>query len=165
MLKKNKTLYLFRHGETFATRDTVPYGEQVLSAPILPEGKPIIEKLGKHLADKNIEYFVSSEMLRCRQTSEIVSGHVKLNFETNAKINEFYNETFEAFKARVSNFVAEIEAREENVIAVCTHGGCLSALKHLIINDKYSEYQLLDYPRPGVLMKIENGSLAETDFN
>lgn len=165
MLKKNKIFYLFRHGETFATRDTVPYGDQVLSAPILPGAKPIIEKLGKYLADKNIEYFVSSEMLRCRQTSEIVSGHVKLNFETNAKINEYHNETFEAFRKRVLKFIADIMARDENVIAVCTHGGCLSALKYLIINEKYSEHQLLDYPKPGVLMKIENGSLTETDFN
>lgn len=158
-------IYLFRHGETFATRDVREYGDQVLTAPILDSGKPAIEKIGRYLASKNIDVFISSEILRCQQTSEIVSQEINKQFVTDPLLNEYYNETFEQMRNRIVKFIDSLNKYKGKTVLVCTHGACLSALKHLLLFGKYELQNLMDFPKPGIIWEVVDGELHEVNFN
>lgn len=158
-------IYLFRHGETFATRDSREYGDQVLTAPILDSGKPAIVKIGQYLADKNIDVFISSEILRCQQTSEIVSREINKQFTTDPRLNEYYNETFGQMRGRIIKFIDSLDQYKGKTVLVCTHGACLSALKHLLLFGKYELQNLMDFPKPGVIWEVVDSGLHEVNFN
>jgi hypothetical protein len=66
-----KHIYLIRHGEYANPRNILP-GR--LPVPLSDKGNKQVKKLAVFFQDKDIEKIYSSAVLRCKQTSEIVSG-------------------------------------------------------------------------------------------
>ncbi len=159
-----KTYYIFRHGDTFATKTGEDYGDQILSAPILPESKVYLEKLAYYLKPISDVYCLSSDILRCCQTATIVGDIMQQNFVIDTRLKEFHMETLDDFINRIEEFVADMELHPHNNIVICTHGACIGALKHLLLTNEITEESLLDYPDPGVLTIITNASIKEIDF-
>lgn len=157
--------YIFRHGETFSTRDGIPYGDRQFEAEILPQGVPAIKRLAEHLKATHFDYYYTSELLRCLQTSQVVASALGVEFEKNKLLNEMLEPTFEEFRERVQNFINETEGREHKTYLLCTHGAVISALKHLLVFGKYEKENLLDYPIPGTLMVINSSGSEIVDFN
>ncbi|MDO8429051.1 MAG: histidine phosphatase family protein [Candidatus Daviesbacteria bacterium] len=163
------TFYIFRHGETFVTRDRVGYGPNILDAPILEEGKEALLRLAVYLKGIKSDFAVSSEILRCRQTVEIVSKISGKKFEFDSRLNEFSlnelnNETFEVFLSRVQSFMNEVKAKKYDSVLICTHGAVIAVLKHLITTGVVSMEDIPDYPNPGILMIIKDQSVEEISF-
>ncbi len=166
---------IFRHG--LATRNPNGYGEQILSAPLLDEGIPAIEKLGLFLAKSAGDFQYCSEILRCRQTAEIVTKITDKQFVFDARLNEYHQEPFPQFVERVDSFLVETiekadrfkqtrDATEEPVtIWICTHGAVIAALKHLLLEGSFSQENELDYTQPGELLEIWKKSLQLHIFN
>jgi broad specificity phosphatase PhoE len=162
--------YIFRHGETFQTKHDVHYGSKIETAEILPEGIPAIKRVANYLKDKTSnkkgEYF-SSPYLRCKQTVEIVKKIVNKKFKFEKYLGEYREdkETFGEFASRIDNFLKELKNVKIQNVTICTHGGVMAGLKHFILNGKFEEIDLYDFPKPGVLLEMKNGKMNRIDFN
>ncbi len=160
-----KRYYIFRHGETFATKGHFGYGLNIYSASILDTGIPTIEKLAEYLKDIPSDYNVCSEFKRCRQTVAIVEKTTGKKFEYDAHLNEYILEPIWRFRKRVRHFIEDCEDKNYETVMICTHGAVMAALKHLLTTHKFKLRNLIDYPKPGILMIIEDGKLTEVNFN
>lgn len=161
--------YIFRHGETFQTKQAVHYGSQIETAEILPEGIPTIKRLANYLKDKTSDEKsdnFSSPYLRCKQTVKIVKKIINKKFEFEEHLSEYREdkETFEKFANRIKNFLTHLPKSKRTII-ICTHGGVIAGLKHFIIRGKFEEENLYDFPNPGVLLEIKNKKVKSIDFN
>lgn len=159
----NKTFYIFRHG--LATKSLLGYGNKIVTAELLPEGKPPIEKIGKYLKNITTQYNVRSEFIRCQQTAAIVTKETGKEFATDKRLNEYHNESFGELRNRVKDFLQDIEKSDNTDILICTHGAVIAALKNLITKNSFTVLQLFDYPKTGTLVSIKNGKIETLDFN
>ena len=161
------TYYIFRHGETYFSKNEVPYGENIESAEILPEAIPAIKKLAEFLKGKGIDAYYSSPYLRCRQTTKMFSEIISKDFIFYENLGEFRREreTIEEFILRTKGFLESLKKKDYKNIAICTHGYVVSALRELVLQGFVQKERLDDYPKTGVIMHIENGEAAYVDFN
>jgi broad specificity phosphatase PhoE len=157
--------YIFRHGDTFYTKNRQPYPEDNFSVEILPQGIPALEKIGAYLKNIPVDYSVSSKYLRCQQSNKIVSEISGLKFEKDARLNEFSHEDFDNFVERLESFVNEMEEKRYQTIVICTHGGVIAGLKNILMGSEYEKSEMVDYPIPGVLTIVEDKKIEEIDFN
>lgn len=159
----NKILYLFRHG--LATHSRRGYGKEIVTARILPEGTPPIKKIGEKLKKmQNCRYF-SSEVSRCRETSEIISEITGNTFMYDRRLNEKYKETIGEVRTRVSHFLSDVSRYPQQNIIICTHGVILAAIKNLLLNGSFVTKHLTDFPMTGELMIISGKEKKILDFN
>jgi broad specificity phosphatase PhoE len=161
-------LYVFRHG--LARRPGQAYGDEWLTADVIPEGKPPITALGVWLAEAVARTaqlppigFVSP-VKRCQQTVALVDAafasahHTPIAWHTEQRITEYWpeakNESFVQLHTRVEDFVERTlrSALAQAPVCICTHGGDISALTYLIQHKTYQEANLLDYTHPGELL-------------
>jgi broad specificity phosphatase PhoE len=160
-----KTYYIFRHGETFATKANKWYWHKLYSAPILEEGKPAIIKLAEYLKNKPSDYNVCSPFLRCRQTAEIVTTITGKEFEFDRRIREYEIEFPINFKKRIMNFLLELENSDKQNIVICTHSLVIEMIIQYLTRGKISLRERIKAPLPGVLTIIQNHQLQEINFN
>lgn len=160
-----KTYYIFRHGETLFSKTEIPYGENELTAEILPEAKPVIENLAKKLSTFPIEKCFRSEFLRCKQTAEIIEASSHYHFEPMPLLNEFVEEDFDVFEKRMESTVTKLESLPENHIALCTHGANVAGFKKLLLGQEFHSHDLMYYPKTGVILVISEGKIEEIDCN
>lgn len=160
-----KNYYLFRHGGTQASKTNSDYGSEIFSAHILPESIEPIKKIGEYLKDIHSDFNVSSEFLRCRETAQIVSDITGKQFSFDQRLNEFYQEEFNHLETRLRDFLKEINSRDYQTVLICSHGGVISGLKHLILEDNFEPRDLMDYPQTGILLVIKDKKLEQIDFN
>lgn len=160
--------YIFRHGETYNSKNRIKYPKNNWKVQILPEGVPVLEKLATYLNKFKSDFNVSSEYLRCKETTEIVTKITGNNFETDSRINEFSQkmamESFEIFSERIKNFLDELNSKNYKTVIICTHGAVIAGLKSFLLKNNFEKNDLIDYPRPGVLLRIEKGKIKEIDF-
>ncbi len=164
---KHKTLYLFRHA--LATHSQTGYGDQILTADILPEGIPPVQRLAKHLHQYPVTAAYVSRVKRCQQTAELVSQVTGLEFESDARLNELYSESFDDFLQRVSSFLQDLALVPDSHIAICTHGAVIGAVKSILVDKQQATFAQIDdsqsYPLTGVLWIINNSKLEAINFN
>lgn len=159
---KLQTVYLLRHG--LATHSTNGYGDQIVTAQILPESIPIIKKMAEFLKDKPTDVNISSEFLRCKQTARMITNITNKQFEFDKRLNEFYEETFTQFKERLQNFLQEVGNKKYSSILICTHGAVIAGLKHLLLKNNLEEENLSDFALPNVLTIIQLRQIKEISF-
>ncbi len=144
------SIYLLRHCEYENPLNILP-GR--LPVPLSEVGKKRALGLHKYFSDKKIDRIISSAVLRCKQTSEIISGgNIPINFdkrllETLSAYQGYWGENWhgngfhffshqeelegEGFKdilKRVSAFWDEVSANLQENIIVCGHGDPLQIL-------------------------------------
>lgn len=146
------TWYLFRHA--LATENKGGYGDEILSAQILPVGIPPTERMAEYIQHLPKTVNWSSELLRCTQTTNIITKITGRIFVTDARLNEYYNESFDALRKRIRSWYDEIVASHPSAVLVCTHGVVIAGLKHLILEGEFLKSQVLDYPKCGELLVI-----------
>jgi broad specificity phosphatase PhoE len=161
----SKTYYLFRHGETFATLKNKGYGWRIRSAHTLEAGKPVTKEIAQFLKDIKSDHNATSGYTRCLETAQIITDVTGKQFVVDRRLNEFFFETFGNLRNRLKNFLAEMEDSDYETILVCTHGACLAGLIMLLTTGQYHAADLISYPPPGILIKIENCKVEEWDFN
>lgn len=161
----SKTYYIFRHGETFATKQKGWYWYKLYSATILEEGKPSILRLAEYLKKIPTDFNVSSPFLRCRQTVDIVSTITGKEFKFDKRIGEHTFEFPWVFKKRILSFVNEIENSDKQNILICTHGVVIQMLIKYLAKDNPTLIESMVAPFPGVLIIIKDGKLIDMNFN
>jgi broad specificity phosphatase PhoE len=160
-------LFIFRHGETFETKNNTLYkGDRIEKAEILSEGTEPLERLGHYLSAIKTNANFSSPYLRCRQSVEIIEKKSNKKFIYDDRLAEFI-EGFWAFgklRSRLQSFLNELQEKEIDQAAICTHGAVIAGIKHLLLNNSFHLWNLTDFPKPGVLWVIKD-KLEETNFN
>lgn len=164
-MSKDKKFYILRHGETFATKRGIGYGVRIFSAPLLPEARRAIERMANYLKDIPTDYHVSSRIKRCRQTAQIITEITGKEFAFDARLNEYFIETFGHFRKRIQSFLDEMQSSEYKNIVICTHGAGIAGLVSLITKTNFDRYTLFNYPPPGILTIIEKEKLQQINFN
>ncbi len=151
-------IYIFRHGETNVTKNGLSsYGEEVFSAPILPDFIPSIEKMGDFLKSIPSQLNFSSEILRCRQTAEVISRVTGKKFEFDGRLNEVApGESFFGLSSRVSDFVRGLEEYHDETVMICTHGALIAALAQFVIKNDFTEKDYGNFPPPGTVWRVTN---------
>lgn len=163
--------YLFRHGHTKVTNEQtktglpIHYNETNLSAPILPEGIQVLERMGKFLGRQDINGWFSSPLLRCRQTCDAISAITGKGFESDEGLAEDETQTLEQKGQRLKNFLASLTQRGYQSVAICTHGTNLSILVKLLSKTIKFADPSKEFPKPGIMTIITNGNVYEVDFN
>lgn len=167
--------FIFRHG--MATRSPDGYGDQILTATLLDEGIPAIEKLAEYLKGISSDFQYSSELPRCRQTAEIVTKSTGKKFSFDARLNEYHQEPFLQFTDRVDDFLEDIVEQADRIclkrdcstepatIWICTHGAVVACLKHLLLEGTHVQENQLDYTQPGEIIEIWKKSIQLHIFN
>lgn len=162
-----KTYYIFRHGETFATKAGTGYGFRVFSAPILPEAVAPIRKMGEYLKTIETDVHVSSAVLRCQQTAEIITKTSGKKFSFDKRLNEYFLETVGNLRKRLQSLLTELDKKNYQNIVICTHGACIAMLISILTarHEKPTAFNLFRFPPPGVLTIINANTVQEINFN
>lgn len=163
MNQSHKTFYLFRHG--LATHSKYGYGRKILTVSILPEGIPAIKRLAEALKYIPNSIQKSSEFVRCKETGTIITQATGKVFESDERLNEKYHEKIYDVRVRVIDFLDEVIHLPQQNIIVCTHGVIISAIKNLLIHNKFVTKHLHDFPQTGELMIIEEKGVKIINFN
>lgn len=161
----NKTYYIFRHGETFATKGNGLYWHKIFSAPILEEGKPTIIKLAEYLRDIPSDFNVVSPFLRCQQTAAIVTQITGKEFSTDRRIREYTFEIPWLFKKRIISFIKTLEQSSYQSIIICTHSIVIEMLIQFLVHGHVSLTKRMYAPLPGVLSVIKGKDISTFNFN
>ncbi len=159
-------IYLFRHAQTFESKNSIDYGADNFNTPILYEGREPIEKMGEYLKNIPSDFNISSPFLRCKQTVEIITEKTGKEFDFDNKLGEFIDIPYVQFKLRIANFLEEMKSKNYKTILICTHGAVMSVLLHLLL-DRIPEKSIpvSEYVKTGVLIKVENQMVEKLDFN
>ena len=172
----NKTYYIFRHGQTFATKASSGYGIKIFSAPILPEAVPALESMGKFLKKVPDSSNFSSPVRRCRETVDIIRRVSEKEFLFDERLREYFIfnrtssnplfiETFGTLRNRIQSFIDHTKQVEAENILICTHGALIAGLANLLTNGQFVRTDANEYPSPGVLTIIKGSKLKQIDFN
>lgn len=159
-----KTYYIFRHGETVATKRNTGYGTQIFSARILESAKPIITRMALSLKDIRSDLHLTSPILRCRQTAQLITLETGKKFTVDWRLTEIM-EPFPILKWRIKNFLNQAEKSGFQTILICTHGAVIAGLVAFLTKGDFIAGDLVNYPPPGTLIKVGNGKIEEFDFN
>jgi broad specificity phosphatase PhoE len=162
-MTQSKIYYLFRHG--LATHCKYGYGKKIVTAHILPEGIPAVQRIGNFLSPIQDSAQYSSEFIRCRETSAIITEQSKKEFIFDARLNEKHHETIGDIRTRVSSFLKYINTKPQSNIIICTHGTIIAAIKNLLIENTFVTRQLHDFPKTGEVVIIEKGKVKIISFN
>jgi broad specificity phosphatase PhoE len=161
-MQTEKHWYIFRHG--LATHSKQGYGDRILTAEVLPEGIPPIQRLGVFMTTLPCDAAYRSEFLRCQQTAQIVTERTGIHFSPDTRLNEQYQENFSAVHDRVAAFVDEMSASQHTHIWVCTHGIIIAALRHFILDGRFVQSMENDYTQPGELLILADGHDEVVNF-
>ena len=163
--------YIFRHGDT---KDSGSLLAKIIGhqgdthmLPILPKGKPALERIGNFLKNIPTDADFCSPYLRCKESVKIVGSIAKKKYEIDERIRELENngESFTSFKKRIGDFLNEIDKKNYSAVSICTHGAVIAAIKHFETCGKFYIFQVLDFPNPGNLIIVKNREINTINFN
>lgn len=164
MNQSPKIFYLVRHA--LATHSRHGYGKRRFTAPILLVGIPAIQKLASLLKNVEESVNISSEIIRCRETSAIITQVSGKKFLFDSRLNEGgYTETVKEIEKRVKSFINDIVLLPQRNIIICTHGKIIAAIKHLVLDGAYLAKDTYDYSQTGELMIIKGKAMRTINFN
>ena len=83
-----KHFYIFRHGQTIWNAEGRPQGQSEYPVPLTITGQQQAQALAEKLADKKIKLIISSDLLRAKQTAEIVAKTLKVPVKLDARLRE-----------------------------------------------------------------------------
>ncbi len=165
------TFYIFRHGNTIDSDSLLTkfFGHKHDShgLAILPRAVPALERIGTFLKNVDTEVNFTSPYLRCRESTQIVGKIAEKRFKTDERLREFEKngEGFPSLRNRVRSFLDDVNKKNYSSVSICTHGGVIAAIKHLVLNNRFYFFQLWDFPAPGNLIIINGGEVKTINFN
>lgn len=159
--------YIFRHGQTYFSKNDIPYGNNVKTAEIETEGIPAIKRLAKYLKGKKTEANFTSPFKRCLQTSSIVTDITGKEFEIDENLRDWdpESESVQDMIKRIIKFCQKIVEKNYNAISICTHGYPINAVTSYFIKGSIREKDLENFPATGTLVKVKKGQVSYKDFN
>lgn len=86
----NNTYYLLRHGEALSNaKDIMSCWPEKFPVPLTEEGKKQIKKAAAKLKKEKIGLIFSSDLLRTKQTAEIISKELEIPVKYDKRLREY----------------------------------------------------------------------------
>jgi len=176
-------IYLTRHGETDWNAKRMLQGHTDTS--LNETGRAQAEALAKEAVKLGIKHIFSSDLLRAKETAEIVGESLGLDIVFDKRLRELgfgdfegrdyytiseqewagFNENPESFNAetkqqlydRVKNFLGEICGKNLGNVLVVSHGG---ALKMFLFCEKYAEFDKDEFQKD-FFVRLQNAKIIE----
>lgn len=162
-MKLNNSYFILRHAESKAnSQEIVSIWPEKFYNPLTKKGKEQIKKIIPELKNKKIDFIFSSDLLRAKQTAEIIAKSLDLEIKIDKRLREinvgafngksadewynFFNQPMERFtkrplkgenlvdvKKRILGFIREIDKKYKNKrILIVSHKDTLLALLGVI---------------------------------
>jgi broad specificity phosphatase PhoE len=169
-MKLNNTYFILRHGQSSSNKyHFVSCWPEKRHNPLTAEGKKQIEKLIPILKKKKIDLIFSSDLLRAKQTAELIADSlgIKINFDKKLREMEFgaFNGKSEKkweefFRDRLKRFTKKL-AGGENYRDVRKR----TAKFFEVINKKYKNKRILIVSHGALLFSLQTiaKGLGETE--
>ncbi|KAG2731891.1 hypothetical protein G9P44_005478 [Scheffersomyces stipitis] len=181
-------IFVVRHGQTDHNVQKILQGH--LDIDINEVGQDQSEKVGEFFSQIDIDEFISSDLIRCRNTvAEIVKRQDEqksLRFTSNLREREMgvvqgmylkdalakYGENFRNMGETKVQLLRRIDEEWQHVIKsnrnsknvlLCTHGGVITGFTNYLYKDK--KYQLSKFLEPHDLKVPFNTSVTVIDIN
>ncbi len=186
----NNEYFLLRHGEALSNKKRIiSCWPEKARFPLTREGRKQIKKSAKKLKDKKIDLIFSSDLLRTRQTAEIVAGELRVKPRYDKRLREFnagifngrpikedrqsFDKEIDRFKIRPSggenytdvkkrmyNFFKDIDKKySKKTILIISHETPFIMLTAAVRS--YSDQKILKYWKG---LKIKTGELRKLVF-
>lgn len=164
-MKLNNFYFILRHGEAKSnTEKFVSSWPEKVHNPLTRKGRRRIEEISGKIKKQKIDFIFSSDLLRTRQSAEIIAKKIglKINFDKrlreismgiyNAEKEQSWNDFFKTnlkrfvrrpkngenyrdVKKRVADFIKEINKKHSNKkILIISHGCVLFSLQAFVKN-------------------------------
>ena len=142
-----RTAYLVRHGHCEGAGTLLGH----VDTPLTQEGLEQAHELAEHFAGLRIDAIVSSDLLRARQTADVIAGRLGLPVQFDSRLREIsygdwdgktwaeieaasgdiarFDSAWPEFAARVSEAWEAIRALPADRVVVVTHAAVIAALR------------------------------------
>jgi broad specificity phosphatase PhoE len=193
-MKLNNTYYIFRHGEAVSNKKNVSssWPEKFFN-PLTFRGKQQIKRVIPRIKKLKIDLIFSSDILRTKQTAEIIAKVLKLRVKFDKKLREintgifnggpldkwyeFYRQNTEFFikkpknggenyrevKERAKNFLKKIDKKYKNKKILIVGHGGVFENMQALIKN-YTEKQQILYKKDLILKNGELRTLLRQGF-
>lgn len=157
-MELNNKYYILRHGEALSNIKKVASSwPETFENPITDKGREQIKKAAKDLINKNIDLIFASDLLRTRQTAEIIGREIKIEPKFDERLREIIfgvlngrpidlwyayqeknrvsdgpenSENYEKVTKRVEDFLKDVDKRYRNKnILIVSHECPLTLLE------------------------------------
>jgi broad specificity phosphatase PhoE len=177
-------IYLVRHGQTDWNLEKRLMGQTNIS--LNDFGRAQAQSLGEEISDLKINHIFSSDLLRTRETAEIVNKFIKVDISLDERlreinygdmegklketIKEFWNqfnahpeqfnaESLESVYNRIKSFFDDLARKDLSNVLIVTHGGALRMIMYY--SENRNNFNKEDYIKNYLNAKFENASLTE----
>jgi broad specificity phosphatase PhoE len=186
-MKLNNTYFILRHGQSSSNKyHFISSWPEKRHNPLTAEGKKQIEKLIPILKKKKIDLIFSSDLLRAKQTAEMIADNLglKINFDkrlremefgafngkSEEKWKEFFKNRLKRFvkkppkgenyrdvRKRMAEFFEAINKKYKNKkILIVSHGALLFSLQIIVKGLGETEEK-----KDGKRFRVKNGELKK----
>ncbi len=83
-----KHFYIFRHGQSVWNAEGRPHGQHPFPVPLTLNGQEQAKELANQLKDKKIKIIVTSDLLRAKQTADIVGNILNADVVEDVRLRE-----------------------------------------------------------------------------
>lgn len=186
VMKLNNTYFILRHGEARSNKEQfVSSWPEKKYNPLTRKGRKQIQELIPKFKKENIDLIFSSDLLRCKQTAEMVAKEsgLKINFDkrlrehnvgifNNTSVGKWVNfmishdrfkerppkgENWSDIKKRVKDFLREAEKKyKDKKILIISHGDVLLSFRWIVKN--LSNKQVLENRNK---LRLDQGELRK----
>jgi broad specificity phosphatase PhoE len=178
-------IYLARHGQTDWNVERRMMGQTDI--PLNGFGRAQAESLGKDVSELKIEHIFSSDLLRTKETAEIVNKFINVDVSLDQRLREINygdivgkalsevsNESWDQFNfhpeqlnaeslenvySRIKDFFEELAKRNLSNVLIVTHGGALRMILYYAQNR--NSFNKDDYINNYLNFKFANASITE----
>lgn len=134
----NKKIYFIRHAKSIGNVEWDLHQKD--DSPLHDSGKRESQKVLKRLKKIPFDMVISSDLKRCKETTEIIMGRNKKNITYNELFREIgQEESFINFKKRVLKAKKYIESIEKEKILIVTHSQFMKMFLANILDPKLTE--------------------------
>ncbi len=172
-MKFNNQYYILRHGRAISNEQRIVSSwPEKFENPLTEEGKKQINEIASEIEKLNIDLIFASDLLRTKQTAEIIADALKLEIIFDKRLreidmgifnggsedawNEFYEcdsqrfikkpkdggENYREVKQRVGDFIEEIDKKYENKNILIVSHGCVLFSLQATANGQTEEQEM-----------------------
>jgi len=154
-----KTIYYYRHGETYYSSKNMLYGDKEYEALLTEKGRSQAVLLGAELARRpKFDLHMVSPLPRAVQTATIVQTHLQTELLVEPSLIEGIKEKREDTWARVEKLAERLVKLPEQTILLGTHGFICCCLAAYFRGQTVKNMSLENLPTAGFgWIELEDG--------
>lgn len=169
-MKPKNHYFLLRHGEALSNkRKIISSWPEKGHFPLTLEGRKKVKNTAEKLKEKKIDLIFSSDILRARQTAEIISKELKIKPEYDKRLREINVGIFNGEK--IANFINFFSGRDRFIIRPPKGENYIDVQKRIVnfllfLEKRYSGKNILiiSHQVPFTLLEAKIRGISNKEF-